>query len=486
MRRSKPQPYYLYIGLFVLGLILALGTAAFLWRSQANFSASKILPLPQHQYIQAYFNHNLANSYTDPYRKITRPGDNLEQILIDGINQAKSTVDMAVQELRLPNIVQALVDRSTSGVKVRLILENTYSRGWSEYTPEERAKFTTRLTDKYADFVKFADLNNDGQISQDEINRRDTILMIKNARIPWVDDTSDGSKGSGLMHHKFIVVDGQTIILTSANYTLSDMHGDFDSPNTRGNSNNLVKINSKSIADLFTQEFNLMWGDGPSGKPDGLFGSKKPHRKVQYAVLGDAQVRVKFSPDSRKVNWQQTSNGLIGTAISAAKKSIDTALFVFAEPMLGNLLDKKHQTGVRIRTLIDPSFAYRNYSVALDMWGYVTPQDCALGDAKPWAKPIKTAGIPYLPYGDLLHHKFGSIDQTTIITGSHNWSNSANNINDETLVVIDNPIVAAHFQREFDRLFDDAILGPTAKVKKTAKTTCSAQPQKSQPEKPPE
>lgn len=476
MRRRHQQSRYLLI-LFILGILIALSIASVaaisFWRSQQpGASASKLAPLPQHPYIQVYFNHNLASSYTDPYRKIKRPGDNLEQIIIDGINQAQSTIDMAIQELRLPNIVTALSDRQKAGVKVRLIIENTYNQGWSEYTPEQRAKFTTRDTDKYSDFVKFADLNGDRKLSQDEIDQRDTIPMLKKFQIAWVDDTSDGSKGSGLMHHKFTIIDGKTVLLGSANYTLSDMHGDFDNPGTQGNSNNLVKISNKAVAELFTQEFNLMWGDGPGWKPDGLFGVKKPHRTVQYVVVGDAQVRVKFSPDSKQVNWTQTSNGVIGTAISGAKKTIDTATFVFAEPTLGNLLDKEHERGIQVRTLIDPGFAYRNYSVALDMWGYVTAQDCIFGNSRPWATPIKTAGIPSLPHGDLLHHKFGVIDQNTVVTGSHNWSNAANYTNDETLIAILNPIVAAHFQREFDRLFDDAILGPPAKVIKKAKTTC--------------
>ncbi len=74
-------------------------------------------------------------------------------------------------------------------------------------------------------------------------------------------------------------------------------------------------------------------------------------------------------------------------------------------------------------------------------------------DNHPWQNPITTVGVPVLPKGDLLHHKFGVIDSQTVITGSHNWSDAANNGNDETLVVIENPIVAAHYVREFARLY---------------------------------
>jgi phosphatidylserine/phosphatidylglycerophosphate/cardiolipin synthase-like enzyme len=214
-----------------------------------------IPPLPQQQLIKAYFNHNQAASYTDPYRKITRPGDNLEQLIIDNINQAKSSIDIAVQELRLPKIVQALSDRSNAGVKVRLIIENTYNRGYSEFAEAERAGFNERERGKYTDFKAFADLNGDGNLSQDEINQRDSISMLKNAKIPYLDDRADGSSGSGLMHHKFVVIDGTIIVVTSANFTMSDIHGDFTAPMTTGNKNNALRIESPEVAKLFTEEF---------------------------------------------------------------------------------------------------------------------------------------------------------------------------------------------------------------------------------------
>lgn len=73
-----------------------------------------------------------------------------------------------------------------------------------------------------------------------------------------------------------------------------------------------------------------------------------------------------------------------------------------------------------------------------------------------------------MPPGDLLHHKFGIVDQQTVITGSHNWTNAANGGNDETILIIPNPIVAAHYQREFERLYTNAIVGVPPAIKKKA------------------
>jgi phosphatidylserine/phosphatidylglycerophosphate/cardiolipin synthase-like enzyme len=58
-----------------------------------------------------------------------------------------------------------------------------------------------------------------------------------------------------------------------------------------------------------------------------------------------------------------------------------------------------------------------------------------------YGNPIQQQGIgtPRLAQGDKLHHKFDVIDNKTVITGSFNWSPSAAQTNDETLVVIHSP-----------------------------------------------
>ena len=55
-----------------------------------------------------------------------------------------------------------------------------------------------------------------------------------------------------------------------------------------------------------------------------------------------------------------------------------------------------------------------------------------------------------------------------MITGSHNWTNAANGGNDETVLVIHNPVVAAHYQREFERLYTNAIVGVPPAIQKKA------------------
>lgn len=423
-------------------------------------------PLPQDPLLQVYFNQSLTSSYTEPYRPQTRPGDDLEKLVAEAIASAGSTVDIAVQEFRLPGIARVLSDRARTGIKVRLIVEHMYSRPWSDYKAPELAKLPERERDRYQEFVQLADTNKDGKLSIDEINKNDALLIIKNAGIPMIDDTADGSKGSGLMHHKFVVIDGKKVIVTSANFTTSDVHGDFKTPASRGNANKLLKIENAQLAQLFTQEFNIMWGDGPGGKPDSKFGIKKPFRPMQKVKVGDTTVTVQFSPTSKTLPWEKSVNSLINRTLAKAKNSVNLALFVFSAQRLSNTLEIEAARGVAVRALIDSNFIYRSYSEGLDMMGATLIEHCRLeADNRPWKQPLTTVGVPMLPMGDRLHHKFGVVDQNTVITGSHNWSEAANHGNDETLLAIASPVVAAHFEREFDRLYKGAILGIPPRIK---------------------
>jgi competence ComEA-like helix-hairpin-helix protein len=434
-----------------------------------NHSKS-LQPLPQDPLVKVYFNHSQYKEYQESYRQQTRLGDDLEQQIIDAISQAQSTVDIAVQELRLPKIAQLLADKYKAGVKVRLILENTYSHPWSSFTPQQIAKLSQREKERYEESRKFIDINQDGKLSQEEINRRDALMILKNAKIPQIDDTADASKGSGLMHHKFVIIDNRIVILTSANFTLSDIHGDFSNISSLGNANNLLNIDSPELANVFLEEFNIMWGDGKPGDGKSKFGIKKPLRIPKQITLGDSTITVNFSPTSPTQPWSRSSNALIGKSLDSATKSIDMALFVFSEQRLVNILENRHEQNVKIRALIEPEFAYRPYSEALDMMGVALSNKCKYEiDNHPWKNPINTVGVPLLPKGDLLHHKFGVIDGQTVITGSHNWSEAANHNNDEALLVIKNPTVAAHYMGEFARLYGNAKPGLPEKVNQKIK-----------------
>lgn len=440
-------------------------------------------PLSQHPQIKVYLNQSQAATYTDPYREIYRHGDDLEQFIIDQINSAQASVDMAIQELNLPNIAQALAQKKAAGIPVRVITENTYVKPWDQIAVAPSGDETEREAAKVEEYRQLIDINRDGILDPQEIATRDVYNIMDNAGIPWIDDTADGSAGSGLMHHKFIIIDGQKLVTGSANFTLSDIHGDFGEDLSRGNANHMLLLASSQVADIFKQEFNYMWGDGPGGQPDSLFGIQKPERPIQRVQVGDVAVGIHFSPASRTIAFEETTNGAIVQTLREAQQSVDMALFVFTDQGISNKLHRMHHDrNVRIRGVFDPGFAFRDYSRTLDIWG-LTPlgSDCTLDpDRMLWSRPVTdTIGVPQLHNTDKLHHKFALLDagspNATVITGSHNWSIAANHNNDEALLIMRNPVVAAHFDREFERLIEAARFGPSRRLQEQAqsqRTTC--------------
>ncbi len=448
-------------------------------------TSSRLANLPQDKFIQAYFNHRQSNddTYIDPYRQIEHSGDNLEAVIINEIEKAKTNIDLAVQELNLPLVAQALAQSYRSGVKIRVILDNNYSRSLSSLSTQQIKQLKQRDRQKYNQFFQLVDLNQDGHLSSQEIAQRDALAILKQAGIPVIDDAADGSKGSGLMHHKFMVVDGEEVVTGSANLTTSGVHGDIDNLNTRGNVNHLLTINNKQVASLFTEEFNYMWGDNNQGGLNSKFGLNKPWRSPVSIQAENTKITVQFSPTSSSKNWQDSTNGLIAKTINEANKSIDLALFVFSDQEIANTLQSKQHQGLSLQGVFDSGFAFRYYSEVLDMRGITLSNDSlkrrdSLCQAEtgnnPWQKPLQTMGIANLNAGDKLHHKFALVDDRIVISGSQNWSEAANSNNDETMIVIDNPTVAQHFKQEFENLYQVAFfeLSPKIKTKLQQQQSC--------------
>ena len=162
-------------------------------------------------------------------------------------------------------------------------------------------------------------------------------------------------------------------------------------------------------------------------------------------------------------------NGMqfIAKQIETSKQNIDMALFIFSAQGLVNKLREQAQSGVKIRLIADPGFASRSYSEVLDLLGVALPDHrCKLEVGnKPFEIPLEGVGTLRLANGDKLHHKFGVIDNKTIIYGSFNWSPAVVHTNYKTLLVIHSPKLAAHFTREMDRLWRSVELGITPRIK---------------------
>jgi phosphatidylserine/phosphatidylglycerophosphate/cardiolipin synthase-like enzyme len=442
------------------------------------FSLSFVISPLEAKDIDVFFNNRETTSYIDPYRQIDgqnfiNQGDDFEKVVIDLIDSSNISVELAVQEINLSNVAIALTKAIKRGVRVNVVIEKNYNEVLSNvneglfYTYDQR--FQGKILEQMA-FVAndpYSSNFEDFKISNYKIDNRDAVKILRNAErlVPpnqdvLRDDEYTGDLGkdekkprSGLMHHKFLIVDGKHLIVTSANFTRSGFHGDFNNIHSTGNSNALIRFkNSPDLAAHFQEEFHYMW--------NGVFKKDKKLRLAKPFILGSTgELLVKFSPMAQGEGLETSTNGLISYFLINSHFSVRGSLFSFADQMITNNLhaSKLANPNLYINLLFDRSQATAYYSSLLDLWGIEIPgpvsTKCSLRENNVlFSRYANESGVPDLMPGDKLHHKFAIIDNQRVLFGSHNWSQSANSKNDETFLVIEEPRVVAEFIKEQDRL----------------------------------
>jgi len=148
-------------------------------------------------------------------------------------------------------------------------------------------------------------------------------------------------------------------------------------------------------------------------------------------------------------------DGVIETAIvqaiDGARKSIDIALFSFTDDQLGAAVVRAARRGVTVRVILG------------------VDQDKMLGGEY---EKLVSIGIPVVVVGPpgLFHHKFALIDGTLAITGSYDWSDTADKENYENVVFIYCSVLTANltvpeqYAMEFNRLWAElrSVAGSTS------------------------
>jgi len=148
-------------------------------------------------------------------------------------------------------------------------------------------------------------------------------------------------------------------------------------------------------------------------------------------------------------------DGVIETAIvqaiDGARESIDIALFSFTDDQLGAAVVRAARRGVTVCVILG------------------VDQDKMLGGEY---EKLVSAGIPVVVVGTpgLFHHKFALIDGTLVITGSYDWSDTADKENYENVVFVycstptANLTVPEQYAMEFNRLWEElrSVAGSTS------------------------
>ena len=286
------------------------------------------------------------------------------------IEAAQASIDIAVFDIDLPELGDALLAAHARGVTVRVAYDD------ENLTDARVAKLIGSLQDAQ-------------------------IAVRADEREPF-------------MHEKTAVIDRRIVWTGSWNMTMND---------TYRNNNSMVRFVSPQMAIGYVVEADQLMS--------GLFGVHKqstaPHPVITF---GKRTVRYAFSP-------VDGINAQVVSALDAAKTQIRFMAFSYTDPAIGAAMVRAKKRGVDVRGVMEKQNVRGT--------GSVFPL-------------LQKAKVDIVPDGNcyIMHHKSIVIDTNTVITGSYNFTKSAEKSNDENLLIINGEGVAAQFLTEYDRVRERA------------------------------
>jgi phosphatidylserine/phosphatidylglycerophosphate/cardiolipin synthase-like enzyme len=321
--------------------------------------------------------------------ELTDGGQTAEQVaahVVEFMAPARRSLELALYDLRLPGapgdaVAGALREASARGVQVRLIYNVDTARPPAiEPPPATRPELLE-------------------------------LLPIESRPVPGVPD---------LMHHKYVIRDGEALWTGSANWTTDSW--------TR-QENVLLSIPSEPLAAAYAANFAELWE-----RPDvEKSGRGKP---TPIELDGGITVRAWFTPG----HGSQLSHA-IANAIGCATRRVRIASPVITSaPILGTLAELGAKGGVDVAGVIDEPQS----DAVFGQW--------AIGGSD-WKIPLLAKALSLLPFSgkpstpwapdtvhDFMHAKVTVADDT-VFAGSFNLSRSGE-MNAENVLEIHDPALA--------------------------------------------
>lgn len=225
-----------------------------------------------------------------------------------------------------------------------------------------------------------------------------------------------GDNRQGLMHNKFVVIDRSEVWLGSMNFTDSGTYDD---------NNHMIRIRSTKIAENYSTEFNEMYERDSFG-PDVIAATPNPS-----LTLDGTRVDTYFSPDDHVLN-------AVYTLLSKSEESIYFLAFSFTSNELGAIVREKAEAGLDVRGVMDEEQVASNTGTEYD--------------------PFRQAGLDVRIDGidGQMHHKLFIVDGKIVVLGSYNFSRSAEERNDENIIIVYNENIAEFLLQEFQRVYAHA------------------------------
>lgn len=256
-------------------------------------------------------------------------------------------------------------------------------------------------------------------------------LSLVNASINRL--ASPTTSAYGIMHNKFIAIDANSstaadAVLITGSYNWSDQQ-------STGDYNNLMIIEDQGVAQAYSAQFNQMWG-GTGAAPNSTnskFGVyKSPSASTTFTVNGTT-VEVYFSP-------MDNSQTHLKNSILTANNDLHFGIYTFTDNTLATAIKNKYTAGITGFGIMDQfCTTYSPYSTLSSAMG----------------SNLKV----YSSNSYLYHNKILLVDalhpssDPQVCTGSFNWSASAENMNDENLIIVHDAVIANQYYQSLCKNF---------------------------------
>jgi phosphatidylserine/phosphatidylglycerophosphate/cardiolipin synthase-like enzyme len=237
-----------------------------------------------------------------------------------------------------------------------------------------------------------------------------TINQLTAVGVQVVDDSR-----SALMHDKFMIIDGTVVWTGSWNYTIND---------TYRNNNNAISLRTQRAVQAYQAEFDEMFTRHEFG------GRSTPNDPPITFTQDGTPIQIYFAAEEAVVP------ALIDT-IRGANRSIRFMAFSFTLDDVAEAIEQEAASGVQIQGIFETTGSNTEFSE-------LRPLFCA-------GLQVRRDGNPFV-----LHHKVFIIDDERVVFGSFNFSSSARDSNDENMLIIRDPDLAAQFIAEFNRRWAEA------------------------------
>jgi len=317
--------------------------------------------------------------------------------LIRAIDATQKTLDIAIYELALPAVRDALTRAKSRGVAVRIVMDegHVYPQKGTR-TPEVQSLI-------------------------------DAGFAIRTLR---------GADLHGIMHNKFALFDGALMETGSYNWTQAADDRHFE--------NALFDDRGARIAS-YQNYWNWMWTRAnpvdvahPPAAPDmDAHGRTAPLPPAPQ----DADAPIVFNAVSfpRESFTPHGAAAKIAAAIDASQESVDLANFSFTNAEIIDALKRAQQRGLKVRLIFDAQqFKFLSVMGEMATLGF----DVRLSEGR-------------APRG-VMHNKFGVFDGRLVETGSFNWTMNGELNNYENAAFLDAADDVDGYAAYFERIWAQA------------------------------